>query len=415
MTITWDFPASWHNNVQISYEFKTQVLTSENGGEQRRAFRETPRVTVAQSFVLRRGAMQKFSRLVGKHQDDEVLWHNPTRYVEIADPFLSTTNVVTLADTPPSWLVVGSTVALVWDLEIEFHLVDVIAGNVLTLHEITSRDWPEGARVCQTYLGYMPTDITSTRQTDDLITLTMEFDSLSITTVAPDYEERIGTTGIPLGMLLGLTSAGSFQTFNGRRIFLLKPNWTEQPTWHDQRNVNDIDWGYGRVVRMTPVHYQTRVSTWTYLARTAAEADALVDFFCVMAGMQGEFYAPSWAADMDVIGNATLGASTLLLAGSDVRLLWIGDTVHKNVALFLTGNRKLFRQITNVVDSSGDSLMTISGVWDYAFTPDEVLMVCWLPVSRFTSDQITIEWLSDGKAQSQISIQTLEEKALDTV
>lgn len=412
MTQVWDSPASWHNTVSFTYEFKTQVIVSENGGEQRRAFRETPRVTVGQSFVMRADAFRKFSRLVGKSQQDQIRWSDPVHYVE-AEATLAGAGTIPLAGAAPTWLTVDSFVALAWDRDIQFHQVSGVGSGSIVLAGTTNRNWPEGTQVRQTYLGFLPTDMQSTRLTDDVITLSIDFEALPMTTAPPDDSGPVGTGAASLGMLLSITTTGLIPTFNDRDILLLKPNWAVQPSWNDKREVNDIDWGYGRIVRMTPIGYQTRVSNWTYLARTTIEADYLRDFFSTMTGMQGEFYAPTWSADMDMIGTATVGTATITLAGTDVQELWQDDTVHTRIAIFLIDDRKIFKSISGVVVDTGNSVMTVSENWGYSFTSDDVLQICWLPLCRFATDQLTIEWLADGKAQVQLSIQTLEEKALD--
>ncbi len=389
---TLDFQVNWADSYRISYEFKTEVITSRSGREQRRALRTTPRKTVEHETVLSHAELTRFNRLIARSQHRAMNALEITRFAVISKDVPAGATVMTLAVTP-EWVVEGASVGLRFSGDLAFYEVVSVANDQITLDGAVSAAWPAGTKVHPILLGNLTRQIRAPRQTNTTARATLVYE------VEPASEPVINEYFEAL-------------EFNGREVFLMKPNWSQDISVSYEHEIETVDFGYGRIAKFMPINFGTTLFEANYVARNSQEAEALRAFFVRMIGQQGEFYMPSWEEDLDLRSSAFAGANTIRVKGAETFAAYKDDTVHRAVAIFLRDGRRAFGRVVNfyqITDVFGaDTVLEMADSWPFDIEPDRVLMACWMPVRRHATDTLTIEWITDTVAQTKLSLKTLE-------
>src|SRR5690606_3636520 len=117
-------------------------------------------------------------------------------------------------------------------------------------------------------------------------------------------------------------------TFNGREVFLKKPNWRERISDNFLAGREAVDYGRGRIASFKMLDFVERTRRAIYLGRDRAELNAIYQFFLRRWGQQGEFYAPTWMEDIVPKTALASGQATMRVAGTDFHAAYADDTIH---------------------------------------------------------------------------------------
>jgi hypothetical protein len=128
-----------------------------------------------------------------------------------------------------------------------------------------------------------------------------------------------------------------------------------------------------------------------------------------MLGRQHEFYMPTWQADMIPVGG--IAGTTLTVEGTETDSVYSGSTVWKAVAIRKTDGTWLTSLVTDIAPSGGNSVLTLGSSLTVA--ADDIDQVSWLPLWRFSSDTMTQSWPMEDVAEIKLSMQMLENLAVE--
>jgi hypothetical protein len=278
-----------------------------------------------------------------------------------------------------------------------FRTVASIVGTTITFDEFDAFDWPDGTRLHPSLTGYLDASIQapviSPRGVLDL-SVTFHVDPGSEPT------EEDGTAPA---------------TLSGREVFLTRPNrWLPIDIIRVQEGAAAADYGFGRIGRFFPIEFATRMWEATYTGCDFDDADALRQFFDRMKGRRGEFYMPTWTADLVPTAGITSAGTTLLVDGDGLEAAYDGSTTYAAVALRKTDGTWITRTVTNVADiTGGGASITIGSTWGEDVALGSIAMVCWLPVWRFATDILTMTWVRDDVAEVRLAMQMIESLAVE--
>jgi hypothetical protein len=386
--LLWPAVPNWRESVDEQHEWRTEIMTSRSGREQRRALRQTPRITFDYTALLAGDRYQGWSRALSYRQDNYFLAGHPAESVMLVTP-LSSPATTFYVDSAPPWLVAGALCVLALGQSIELVEIDTIASLLVTLADSATASFRAGSRLSPA-ITCRTADVISTRQqTNTVAEVSVRLEALPGLNVTMD-PGSVGTT------------------LNGREVLLKKPNWADQPQIDYEAFVERIDFGYGRTAYLSPRDFRTRATRATFVGRTMAEARAVIQFVNRMRGQQGEFYMPSGTADLPIVG-LTGGASIMTFPGANWHLMHTGDTVRRAVAVTLADGTVLLNRIASWANVSGNSRATMTSAWSATVAPSAIQSISWCPVCRLASDSITIEWLTRTTAQFVLPVRTLED------
>ncbi|MNK66235.1 hypothetical protein D3C87_855510 [compost metagenome] len=390
----WDLAPNWRERYDITHEYLTDIFTTRSGKEQRRALRTSPRKKLAFVALATGDKLRRFERLMAAWLKNTFIVPDMTRNVVTTTPLDAGTQQVDL-DAVPAWIKVGGSVILMQGDKTEARLVETISGNSVTFTSIAESPWMPGARVHAVLSGRMGQDMRATRPTDDAAQIQVRFN------VTPASEDE---PALP----------AATTTWRGAEVFLTKPNYITPITIIPTYPVEDVDYNRGVTKTFTPINFGTKTWQAEYLAATRAQADALLNTFRRAKGRRGAFYMPTWKDDLPPMDPITVGSFRIRTKGRDTAKLMSGDSVHRNVAVFGTdGTTVMFnhvQQIIEIEDERGnDTILVLSNAWVQPLRVDQILRICWMPLWRFASDQLTISWVTDTVARITPTFVSLED------
>lgn len=387
---------NWRQPVNYEYEFKTDIVTSRNGKEQRRALRQTPRRKMSYQATPTRTALRKFNDLMAAWHNNTIVLPEFTRQRRLSAPAEVGAALVNYGPAArPNWMVPGATVVMVWKDQTEARRITAVVDGQVQFSGGSSFEWPVGSKIHPSLAGRFSSAMNSKRETNQVgvVSLVLE--------VTPGSES-------PLVVVPPAPYA-----FNGRELFMEKPNWGSNPDVNYEAQRDVIDYGRGRTTIFLPIDYRTRLWRASYIGRDQASGQRLVNLFLRAKGQRGEFYMPTWEPDIEVGYPALPGSQSLRVYGTAFADDYKDDTVHKAVfVMFRDGTYQcnVVQNIYKVNDGDGnDSIVQVADDWVQEVSPLTAKMVCWLPVWRFATDLFQIQWDTNTVARCDLTMRTLED------
>lgn len=387
---TWPLVPNWSSALRETYEFRTEVLTSRSGAEQRLALRTTPRRSIAFAALADQARLRDLDSLMAATRGASIMMPEFVRGVRTTSALPALASAVTVSDVP-AWLVPGRQVAVSAHRNLEPLTVEAVAGLTVTFETPAAAAWPQSALLSPLAPGWLAKGMQSRLKTNAHALLPVDF------VVEPGVEAPLANP------------ADAAFSFKGREVFMARPNWATSPTVIYDNSAEEVDYGRGRVARFLPIDFATRTHQATYLRRSRADADYFVNFFLRAKGQRGEFYHPTWQDDLPPMTDLAGDAATLVVKGRAVFDRYATDPVHRAVGVITKSGVLVARAVESITLVGGNSVLTMTQPWGSDRPRASILMVCWMPVCRFASDSLTVEWETDQVAQITASTRTLED------
>jgi hypothetical protein len=397
----WMFGPNWPpsgQSYQISYSFLTEIIASRSGREQRIALRQSPRKSLNHQCLLNGDEFRAYKDLMWYWQHRSFITPELTRFAD--SPYGMAADATEMVfDSVPSWMIAGVALVLQYLSAREIRTVESVAAGLVTFKTSSATEWPTGTRLYPALSGNLATQVQANRRTNAVAEMDLRFDVTPLSEIWSDVPAAPAT-------------------FNGRELFLKRPNWAQAVNSSMQHEVDLIDYDRGGIFRATPVLFGSDSRKAAYLNRNAQEAELLLDFFRRMSGRQGEFYMPTWEYDFEPKVTAASGSTAMRVAGTRLATMYGGSTVHKAMFIMLNSGVLIFRKVLSVMavsDGDGDdSVITVDSSWGTSISTDTIVMSGWLPAWRLSSDALTFEWLTNSVAQVQMTMQTVEDLVVET-
>lgn len=387
---TWPFRPNWRRPYAVTYKFKTEIITSRRGREQRRAQRDTPRKSIEFMVTAGQERWRRLQRTLSTLQGP-LLDVPDISSSMVTDSDSATGSNIFHVGATPSWLVHGAKVLLTEQRSdrVEVRTIQGFGLTSLAFAESNTAPWPVGTIICH---------LVSARLAD----------SIKLRSLTQSVAEGRVTFDVDPGAEPILPGAEPDSVWNGRELFSQRVNWASGMDVTFQREFDPVDYGKGRAVTYLPVGFGGRLRVADLLLRTRSEADRLRAFFYRMRGRQGEFYIPMPSDDMALAVNLNGGFSNLQVVGTEIAESYAADPVHRAIYVLMHDGRRFYRGVSSMTTSLGRSVLQLAQPAPFTITPATVASISWLPVCRLASDDLTIEWVTDGVAKSRLSFVTLE-------
>lgn len=385
---------NWNTPFRTNYEFKTDIIVSGNGKEQRRAVRYEPRASFEFTCNYKDNEKYLFDRFMD--QDPKKLcWvaeECKTAFTSIAMDEDETS--VKFRGGRPEWMPVnpaGLNVILQYEGQTETRVVQACSDNVMTFTEHNKSVWPAGTRIMAGALARVRPDPTSGRLTNRAGTVNVAFDmNPSFATFTPGVGD---------------------QTFLGfREIIPWEINWGANPEVTHAWPRDDVDYGYGMIQTFTPINFPGRINKFSYWRKGWQNSYNMIDFFFRMKGRNREFFAPGYERAIPYYAAAQ-GNKSILIKGLDFAYTYMGSTVYRRVAIRLKDGSLIHRQVDFIEalpDTNTSVIWLTEDLPEVPVAPAETNGIWWVTVSRFASDILTVDWLTDDIAQITFNLQNLE-------
>lgn len=391
--LLWPFLPNWSGGFRQTYEYKTEVITSYSGMEQRIAMRETPRKTIGYTVHVHHEDRRALNRLLDMYQHVEFVVPDIPRHMVAVDGIPAGITAFEV-DEIPDWLEVGQLLVTLHDGVPNLRRVlsfDSMAKTVTFENDGVAM--PEGSLVCAGIVGYLDPSISTRRLTNEVVEMRFVFEA------KPGFEDAVEPPDADVSYL-------------GREVFLEKPDWADPLAVDFQRQVDLLDYGRGVTKRFNPTDFGIRVLRATFTNMDYWQFRRVLDLYTRMRGQRGEFYMPTWEDDLSARSSLAAGTAKLRVRGPETAETYANSTVFKHLMVQLKDGSRLFRGVNSIVEVDdmlgNDSEITVDSIWGSEVTVDQIDMICWMPVYRLAGDGITIEWLTDDKSRLQLNLRTVE-------
>lgn len=387
---------AWNGDYTITYEFKTDIVTSRSGKEQRRALRQTARKTVEYSAQYTRDNLLSFRRNTWANQWRSFIIPEMTRNTAISFSTTPGDESILITGAAPQWMAAGSTVILLAGGSSEVLSVLSVDDNVISLNSPVSGTWAVGTRIYPGLIGRLPNSFGQSHVTTMAATVDVTF------TIDPGSEAPYDP-GEPV------------YSFRGVEVFARRPNWSTALTITSLYPTDVIDFGQGRVDNNQYQTFGTETTQASFLGVNRDKTEYFIQVFTRCLGRARPLFWPTWERDFIVVpasGPAFPINHTIRVQGTEVSELLGDSTVYRNVAVqWIDGTYSFFELVsmTVVSDEVGNDTLLNFTADDVGHTYADIKWLCWMPLCRFASDALSVVWHTDTVAELAISRQTLED------
>lgn len=379
----WPLRPNWRDPVRITHTYQTEVISSRARKEQRRSNRQTAHKTVEFGVTVHRDRFRSLTRMFDTHLGPVIAWADPTRAIRVFGP-VSAGSYSVAVTAPPEWAVAGFKVCLVYRDHSTLLTVQSVSSGAVTFVEALEA-WNE-VKLCPAVLGRLPTETGMQQFLPGVIETTVKIDQ---------------DPGSEIARYAGEPAV----IWNGREVFLGNGDWGNPRDLNVIRDYELVDYGFGRVSAFTPGSFAWTVRAVEYHAKTKYEADDLLKFFERCKGQRGEFYVPSDQPDIELVTSG--GGNQFDAAGLDLRGAYATDPVHKSICVKMKDGQRAYAKIASLTVAGDNTRFNLTANLPFSISPDTVEVISWMPVTRFATDEVVFEWLTDEVAQVRFTFKSL--------
>lgn len=386
------FPNSpnWASSVTVGYEFKTEIITSRDGTEQRRALRAEPRRKIEFSTLLHGQSLLSWKSRMASWQANSFIIPEVGRSVAIIDEIPAGSNTARVG-AMPVWAWDGARVILSDGFTVKslvIKSVDTTLG-LIAFQSAVQTSFAIGSRITPTLFGRLEPTIRTNAFTNTT------------------SQAQVAFSAYP-GMQAPLDFGQPELGFSNREVLTIRPNWADGQQVDFIWDYDTIDYEIGRIRNYVPVKYGSTLTKPTFSGYTA-RIDKLLQFFLRHKGQAKSFYFPTGGRDIELL-QPVFGGSVTMTAASSNLADYIGSRVWRSICVRLNDGTLLTNRINSISPlGQNRTALSMDFPWPRSFSPDDVAVISWMPLCRFATDGMTIEYRTDSVAVVETAIKTLEE------
>jgi len=369
--IAFAFAPNWQRGITESLQWHTEILSSEQGHEQRRALRETPRRSVSADFLIEGDERRRFEVVLSEW--GARTWALPTW----TEALYLDADLPAGSDLIPCQPEGFSNLALLRQSSTLFEVVEIkqVKSSGLLLKRETVNHWPAGTALLPLRRAFLSKPPAIKRKTDSL--WQVEADFLQNEAAAFELKHSLPTyRNLPVLEIAPEESEDLTLAFE--RITKLLDNQTAHPLLidHGQRAFYAVSHGF--------------------LAASREERRALLSIVYALNGKQKPLWLPTFADDMSLLEPVGASAFQLDIAAMDYSRFF----KPRSIRIELTDGTTIYRDVQSAtrINESTERL-GLSALLGIGFSPSQVKRISWLNLVRQDSDFIRLNHLTDEVMQ----------------
>lgn len=386
----WPYSPDWSGGFNVRRAFKTDIITSRDNTEQRRATRLDPRFSIDYRTIAVDDDLRGANHWLRAWQNKPTVIPDFARWARLTGTSSGGSLTLTISPMPP-WVEAGQRLVLCGATTEEV-LVASVAGTTITLTTNLINGWPTGAVLRPTFFGLFDARLSSSRMTKGAAEISVALDTYP----GGEPPRAAGT---------------AWATYNSREVFTLQPDYSSSPSVNYLWPTEQVDFGIGRTAQFRPVVRAERGTEAEFKGLSVSAAAEVEQFFDRMKGRRGAFYMPSWEKDFVLAATASSGSSAFTASGpeiSDGFGLVDYSLIETAIAICMIDGSHIYRRVTDIAASGGNSLITVSASWGAELSAASVARISWMPIWRFASDEMTMAWQTPLSANARLSFQSVK-------
>lgn len=382
------FPYEPETPIRETLEWKTSVLTSINGKEQRISLRKNPRQLIEMMLRVEEGdTRRKLQTLLFGWQPGVFgipIWFE-ARYLGTTAGASDTTIYV---DTRFGDFRVQS-LAIVWRDDEHFDALEVssLTDSSITFSSPITKQFLAGqALVMPLRVGLVESNIPIQRYPVNL-------EDLTFTVTVQDNDSNIG-------------DVSDFPTYNGK-VLLSEPNRMSGGTIPVgiERDIIRMDNEIGPPLQISDWPGPNCMTRKGFFCRTLERKWQVRKLVHGLRGSQISFYLPTFYYDMEVVEDLVLSSDLMDIANIGYTRYVNGQAPADHIQIELTSGTVLRRQILSAAELS-DSVerLTVDSIWTANVAKEDVAKVTYLRTARIADDRVTLAHSDAQEAEITMAV-----------
>lgn len=382
------FRANWREPMAERLAFLTDVLAASEGAEQRRSVRQTPRRTFEADFLLTGRERTFWDLFVNGVGGGEVV--APLYWEVVTIPATLTATVSYRIDfdtTRREWAYhEGYLAMLIRDSALDYEVVEIAAVDAggVDLAAPPTRSWPKGTKL-------LPLRRSVLDQIGDV-----QQPSAGVGRVSAEL--RV------IGPNPWTPAVDTSPVYAGLPVFLSEPNWVEDLTAQQDREVALLDTGVG-------VSYQVDATGRVLLGQShrwflpgRENLAAFRDLIYRHRGRAGAFWLPTFKADLRLMASAGSGATQIVVENVGYGYTGGPTSGRQYVAIKHSGGT-ILRKVLSVVPgtTTATEKLNLDAALGLALSPGQVLRISFADTARFDTDEFEIVHYGGVDAHHDVS------------
>lgn len=380
----WTLAPDWADGMVERLAWLTDIMTSPNGTEQRRAGRLAPRRTM-EAKIIAEGRERKLMDLMLFGWSARIwalpVWHDQQWLtVDIA---LGAQSIA--CDTTDRDFRAGGLALLRGETAYDYETVEIqaITPTQLQLVRGTQQAWPLGTRLYPIRSAQLLTQPEPKRVTDCLSTIDVQF-----TMVEPcDW---------PAAMPASL--------YRGLPVLETRPEESQDLTAAYQRLLLTLDNDTGIPVLTDTADQAFTAQGHRWLLQGRREQAAFRSLLYALRGRQKEIWLPTFADDLTLASIVSANDTTMDVEYVGYTRFAAGRPGRRDIRIGLTDGTVLYRRITGATEiSTRTERLAIDAILGRAIAVSDVQSICYMTLCRQDQDEIELhhDTDSDGLANAQ--------------
>lgn len=382
---------NWGRGVQESIIWKTDIVTSFRGNEQRIQLRSKPRQELSFSVTIQGNELHTFRNLMMGWQNREYaipLWHDQSRLSDSAIAGQITVNLDTLNRD-----FADNTLGLIFNKYNEYEVIEIttVSEGSLLLGKSLAKDWSLGTKVYPLRSGRLPDSVNGSAPVTGAMVANLNW---MITPV-------LNTVTIPL--------INPEIVHHGQEFFPLRHNWArELPVSHEYKS-EIFDPLIGPWDEQQNIDYPSFQTTYKLSLLDKQSLSQIKALLGRLSGRLKTVLLPSLTKDFELVGDIVITATSFTVKHQGFSAY---DLSKINKAIYIKFSDGTFHlsDIVSVNELDEETeVIQIAEPFEVNRSVDEVTTIQLVRLGRSVSDGFTINHLSDTVSEVDISMLSVNE------
>ncbi len=388
----WTFPIEWSQGYEEEISFRTEIIISRNGTEQRIAQRINPRVHYSFASSLRTERAREAVQRASYRQGDLYFVQHPRDPARLSAAVTAGDTSIQIAGAMPSWAFSGAFVVFEGkDGATAMNAIVRTDGNTAYLESGIARSFPLGTPIRQAVEGRFDGAAQIKMLTNRVATLDTEFDGDPIYTAHRDY-------------------GAAPETIGALEYFDVAPNWSDGIELAFEQESEVLDLNRGAIDVIFPIKHTPRQMEALFSCDTPEKLDRVLGLFYRCRGRRKAFYMPLWVDELRPLGNTLDTSTTMTFAGPEIAEVYANSLTYSKLLIRRFGKADVVVDVDSTyVDGAGNSVIVLTEAVTEDILLDDIMNINWIALVRLSSDRLTLDWITGSVAQIYLNVMTLEE------
>lgn len=373
-------------------EFKTDVLRTFSGREQRRSLRSKPRRSFSYTMSVSREDSQMFDNLMWGWQNRIFampVWSDKAHTTTVSPQGATVINCNT---TNLSFIPGGLAIIYTGTRTYEVAEIDAVITGSLRLVRGLQASWPVDVVVMPAVLGHLPTEVSKQRHTNNTLSATVFF------TTDPTATDPY------------LPVAAAPTVYKGVDVLTRQPNWKgNNLSLTNEFQFDTLDTGAGKIVWDATESFPRETRQYPWLLSNRVKIREFRELLGRLRGKAKTLWIPSWHIDFQVVAPISPSDTAIRVKDNGFRTLVGTNAPQANVQLRLRDGRVLWAKVMFVSANGADTMLGLDITFSYAITLDMIHTLYLMKLNRLATDTIEITWQSTEVATVDTNFTTVLE------